>query len=390
MRVLFATTAGAGHFGPLVMFARACLDAGHEVLVAAPASFADAVAGAGFDHAPFADVPPEIMGAVFARLPGLAGHEADAIVVGEVFGRLDARAALPGVTATIESWRPDIVLREPCEFASLVAAERADVAQVQVAIGVGSLPAWAPAALEAPLNELRAEAGLGADPTLECLRTLTGFTSVPAGFDDEVGSAEADGRLWRFRDASLTARSGSLPGPWGSAADPLVYVTFGSVAGGHDHFASVYPEAVAALAGLPMRVLLTTGAGGDPAALRPWPDNVHVERWWPQADVMPLAAAVVGHGGFGTTMTALAAGVPQVVVPLFAFDQTVNGERVAAVGAGVHVGGGPPAVAGIGPAVTEVLSDPSYRWVAERLAAEIAALPDASTAVPVLESMAGA
>ena len=45
---------------------------------------------------------------------------------------------------------------------------------------------------------------------------------------------------------------------------------------------------------------------------------------------MPHAAAVVGHGGFGTTMMALAAGVPQVVVPLFAFDQTINAERVAA------------------------------------------------------------
>ncbi|MGH9117886.1 MAG: hypothetical protein ACRD0A_08405 [Acidimicrobiales bacterium] len=252
MRVLIASTAGAGHFGPLVPFARACLEAGHEVLVAAPASFASAVAAAGLGHVPFADVPPEIMGPVFARLPSLTEDEANDVVIGDVFGRLDARAALPGVTATIASWRPDIVLREPCEFASLVAAEWFGVPQVQVAIGLGSLGAWVLPILEEPLNELRAEAGLAPDPTLECLRTLPGFTSVPAGFDEEV--VEADGRLWRFRDASLTARPGSLPEPWGSAADPLVYVSFGSVAGGVGRFASVYPEAVAALAGLPLRV----------------------------------------------------------------------------------------------------------------------------------------
>ena len=46
---------------------------------------------------------------------------------------------------------------------------------------------------------------------------------------------------------------------------------------------------------------------------------------------------MIGHGGFGTTMAALAAGVPQVVVPLFAIDQFVNAEQVAAVHAGVQV-----------------------------------------------------
>ena len=46
------------------------------------------------------------------------------------------------------------------------------------------------------------------------------------------------------------------------------------------------------------------------------------------------AAAMLGHGGFGTTMGALAAGVPQVVMPIFTFDQVVNAEHVAAVGAG--------------------------------------------------------
>ena len=98
MRVLFSTTAGAGHFEPMVPFARACHDAGHDVKVAAPASFADAVAAPGLDHAPFADVPPEVMGQIFGRLPELSRDEANRVVMTEVFGRLDAQAALPGLT----------------------------------------------------------------------------------------------------------------------------------------------------------------------------------------------------------------------------------------------------------------------------------------------------
>ena len=139
MRVLVSTTAGSGHFGPLIPFCRACRDAGHDVRVAAPASFATAVTGAGFEHAPFADVAPEVMGPIFGRLPELPFEQANATVIGEIFGRLDAQAALPGVMAVIDGWRPDLVVREPMEFASLVAAERAGIAQVQVAIGMAGV-----------------------------------------------------------------------------------------------------------------------------------------------------------------------------------------------------------------------------------------------------------
>ena len=58
MRVLVATTAGAGHLAGLLPFARACVRAGHEVRVVAPASFAPAVATAGLVHEPVADADP--------------------------------------------------------------------------------------------------------------------------------------------------------------------------------------------------------------------------------------------------------------------------------------------------------------------------------------------
>ncbi|WP_447007584.1 glycosyltransferase [Saccharothrix isguenensis] len=61
--------------------------------------------------------------------------------------------------------------------------------------------------------------------------------------------------------------------------------------------------------------------------------GVRVERFRPQQDVMPHADAVIGHGGFGTTMTALAGGVPRVVVPLFALDQFHNARAVERAGA---------------------------------------------------------
>ena len=57
-----------------------------------------------------------------------------------------------------------------------------------------------------------------------------------------------------------------------------------------------------------MRVLLTVGTEVDPADLGAVPANVHVERWVPQGAVMAHASAMVGHGGSGSTLAAMAAG----------------------------------------------------------------------------------
>jgi hypothetical protein len=40
------------------------------------------------------------------------------VVVGEVFGRIDSTAALPGMQALVASWRPDVIVHEPAELSS--------------------------------------------------------------------------------------------------------------------------------------------------------------------------------------------------------------------------------------------------------------------------------
>ena len=181
--------------------------------------------------------------------------------------------------------------------------------------------------------------------------------------------------------------AGDLP-DWGDPDQPLVYVTFGTVAAGFEQFAAVFRVALDALADLPVRVLLTTGPAGDPESLRPWPANAHVERWWPQTSLMRHTAAVVGHGGFGTTLTALAGGVPQVVVPMFASDQWINARSVAEAGVGISLIGGPDAASRLAEAVTQVLKEAAYRRAATALAAEIAALPTTDESVQALVATA--
>ena len=137
--------------------------------------------------------------------------------------------------------------------------------------------------------------------------------------------------MLRFHDAPPPLRAVRPAG-----ATPLVYMSFGTVAATIGFFPDLYRAVIDALADLPIRLLVTVGEEADPAELGPLPGHVRVERWIPQAEIFTEADAMVGHGGFGTTLGALLAGVPQVVVPLFA-DQHHNAGRIAELGAGLAV-----------------------------------------------------
>ena len=346
---------------------------------------------------PFPDVPAEVMREVFDRVALLPHNEANRVVAAEVFARLDAQTALPELIDIIASWQPDIVVREPYEFASLVAADSAGIAQVQVAIGMNRFGSGFADVIAEPLAELSTLAGLPADRGATVAVSSPTITSVPASLDapdldfgDVVssGSAAELGPIWRFR-WPVDGGTGRLPGRWGNQKDPLVYVTYGSVTGGLAHLSDLYAATLRGLADLPVRVLMTTGRGADRSTVEPVPPNGWVEEWWPQAEVMPSAAAMIGHGGFGTTMAALAAGVPQVVVPLFAFDQFVNAEQVAAVRAGVQVLGGLAGLSELPASITGVLTDPEITAGAHAVAAEVAALPELAQCVSILVELAG-
>jgi UDP:flavonoid glycosyltransferase YjiC (YdhE family) len=389
MRVLGATTANDGHIGPIVPFLRACVVAGHEVRVAAPASFAAAVEAAGFTHEPFADVPPELVGPIMARLPSVTFDEANELMVRDVFARLDAQAALPSLLDTLERWRPRVVVRESAELASLAAAERAGVPHVHVCIGMHEVAERFAELIGDPLDELGRLAGLSDGRLRAALAAEQVFSLVPEILDHVTDHVVAGADTFlRFHEPIGSADRSLLP-DWGGREGPLIYVTFGSVTGSLPPFAGVFREALDALADVDVRVLMTVGRKVDPTALGPWPANARVLPWCPQAAVLAQAAAMIGHGGFGTTMGALAAGGPQVVVPIFTFDQVVNGEHVASVGAGHAVEVGPGSVQRAAALIPRMLEVPDYTTAARRIAIAMRELPPPAEAVPHLVELAG-
>jgi len=385
MRILMTTKAGAGHLGPLIPFARAFRRAGADVLVAAPREAAAMVRAEGLPLWAVDDPPADERAAIFDEA---RGKDIDGLIarriVGDVFARIDARAALPGILAACRAWSPDVVISETTEFAGPLVAEIVGLPSVCVGLSQqGKEEHFIPLVAQA-VDDLRAFAGLPSDPAAARLLRRPYFTLFPAALEDPATPTRLAAR--RFRAARPTVRRHPVYG--GPADDrPLVYVTFGSAVPQSDFFPSLYRDAIDVLAPLPLRLLVTVGRDRDPADVGPVPANVRVERWIPQADLMPHVAAMVCHGGSGTVTMGLAGGVPMAVVPLFA-DQPWNAERVDAVGAGLALGGGPQAaIAGLRKAVVRLTGDPSYRSTAQRIATEMRALPPVDAAVGLVRGL---
>jgi UDP:flavonoid glycosyltransferase YjiC (YdhE family) len=388
VRVLFASTAGAGHVGPLVPFALACARAGHEVLVAAPGSAAVQVRRFGLPFVPVGEPPAAEREAAWAPVWAPETAPGAAHVIQELFVGLQARAALPEMLEVVGAWRPDLVVRESCEFAALLAAERFEVPQAQIGIHLASetdTDDWLVDLAAPALDALRAEAGLAPDPAASVARSVPVFTCSPRSL---AGADSPRVRRIRAADTALAEPlpAAAEPPPAWDPERPLVYVSFGSEAPRAHWFPRLYRAAVDALADLPAHVLLTIGDERDPAELGPLPPSVRVESWVSQAAVMPKAAAIVGHGGSGSTLIALAAGVPVALVPLFV-DGPENARRVAAAGAGVALEPGLAGAAELGGAVAALLRDPRYRIGAAAAAAEIRALPPVDEAVADLMAL---
>jgi sterol 3beta-glucosyltransferase len=113
------------------------------------------------------------------------------------------------------------------------------------------------------------------------------------------------------------------------AGDPPVYIGFGSMSNRDPRESGEL--ALDALARSGQRGVLAAGWGGlQPSDL---PANVHLLSSIPHSWLFPRMAAVVHHGGAGTTAAGLRAGVPSVIVP-FMGDQPFWGQRVAGLGVG--------------------------------------------------------
>ena len=383
--VALATMGSWGDIFPVIGLAKGMAEAGVDVRVAASPAYDELVTGEGLK---FSGIGPPLGFSDYAsdpkilsgRLGGFAG-----------FAHLFRHFIFPALDRYVDDLADairsaDLVLAHPALVAAPVAAEWMGVpwatisvfpgliptayappAPTRVELGSGSVgrashrAAWSVARLnmsrlfDGPVNRSRRRLGLAA--VSDCF-----FGPVESGRPYIVMASPAviDRPVDWPSNVTLTGfvtwdRVSSFPDPPGleefvSSGDPPVLVTLGASSSlDPQHF---YRDAVEAVTGLGHRALVLTGPTPSPVEL---PDDPRVFSgpFAPLSNVASRSLAAIHHGGVGTTVELLSAGLPQIVVPR-AFDQPQTAIRVRRLG------------------VARTL--PWARATAERLARELGAL----------------
>ena len=368
MRVLAVAVPAAGHVNPLLPLVDALVAQGDEVVVAAGEDPGGAIARTGATHVVAGGTELRWIEALRARVrgfpgDGLAPERINHYFVPRVFADIAAVDMIDDVVACARRFAPDLVMFETYAFAGPLAAAIIDAPPVHHLISpmlphdVMELvndalsPLWRSFDLHVP-----GYGGIYQGLTIEVAPPSLEPLSVPAG--ERIG----------LRPAPAPLRPAEPSEP------PLVYVTLGTFFGGNTE---VFGAVLEGLTGENVEVVVTVGADNDPSLLGPVPGNVRVERYIPQAELLPGCSVVIHHGGSGTMFGALAHGVPQVVIPQGA-DNFVNGEHVERCGVGLAI-----LPADLNPdevrrCVRAVLGDAAFTTKAAELAREVAAMPDAN------------
>ena len=362
MNILILTLGSRGDVQPFVALGRGLKAAGHSVTLSTAAIFAQFVADNGLTYAHMDDRLIKLAETKAGRAAMEGGSKRDLI-----------KQAMPLIRATLDdSWtaaqaaQPDIIIYHPKALGGYHIAEKLGIPAIfslplpaytvtsafpnPILMSRARLGGWfntltyrimplMSAPYAGTVNAWRAEVGLPRRGMLASeLRRPDGRpTPVLYSYSPHVVPTPPDfpphvcaSGYW-FLDESRGWQPPADLQAFLEAGAPPVYIGFGSMTGTN-------PEAKArmvleALAATGQRGLLARGWGALKADALP--PNVFMIDSAPHDWLFERVAAVVHHGGAGTTAAGLRAGKPTVIVP-FMGDQFFWGDRVAALGVGTQ------------------------------------------------------
>ncbi|HAJ34208.1 MAG TPA: glycosyltransferase [Chloroflexi bacterium] len=357
MQVLILTVGSRGDVQPYVALGRGLQQAGHHVTLATAATFAEFVNAYGLDFAP--------LSADYLKLLQTEAGKASLSGKGNRLKLL--RMVQPMLRAQLDdAWRAaqarafDVIVYHPKALGGYSIAEKLDAPAVlalplplysptrafpspilpfadlgpfnhashKLAIWLatlstrGILKRWRQEALGLP--PMRNEMQQHGAPVLRLYAYSPVVVPTPADWD---ATSIATG-YW-FLPSEATWQPAPELVEFLAGGQPPIYVGFGSMPS--EDAAAKTKLVIQALAMTGQRGVVATGWGGLASVHAP--DTVFQLTSAPHDWLFPQMAAVVHHGGAGTTAAGLAAGVPTVVCPFFG-DQPFWGRRVAELGAG--------------------------------------------------------
>ncbi|MFE6778506.1 nucleotide disphospho-sugar-binding domain-containing protein [Streptomyces sp. NPDC057702] len=375
MRILFIARGNPASIFGLVPLATSARNAGHQVLMTSTRSMAPVVASVGLPGVAVSPYTEDHFGAHDRDGAPLTfpaeGARAQRLFAGGWYGRL-AASGLDGLREVAGDWRPDLVVGGRLDYAAPILAAHLGVPFVRQAVDMGEWSEVDEGAAVELAAELK-EVGLAGLPVPDLAievypPSLRPRRATPATLMRwRPGGGQREVRRWMY-----------TKGP-----RPRICVTPGSRATPESHLEYVRFLA-RAVSALDVELVLAVPDAMAPALRADFP-RAHVG-WVPLDVVAPTCDAIVHHAGGMTSLTALDAAVPQLILP--EEDATFElGQRVADFGAAVNTPRAGATAEVVQEACGDLLGRPRYRQRAAALAAEIASLTPPPALIPALEQL---
>lgn len=425
MNVLIHTLGTAGDVHPFIAVGQRLRQRGHAVVLVANPVFGDRVLGAGLGFVPSGTVEE------YRRVVGnpLFVHRSRSLTF--AFNNLVAGAVEQTVAVmrrTIAEFKPDVVLRHHISFGAQWACDEAGVPTV---VAVLSPVSWLSTDMPCTYGWLRLQhpprwwarvykrlsrltGRVIVDRRINATARRLGYPARRDVFFHETLGGRANLALWsplfrppatddppHGRICGFCHFDGAPPAAGDEGAhrleeflhsgpSPVVFTLGSSVVHTPGAF---YRVAAAACAGLGLRAVMLVGpqaqGGGGGGLAGVASASVGVFGYAPFSTLFPRAAAVVHHGGIGTTARAMLAGRPTVIVP-FANDEFDNAKRARLLGVSQTIDAHRLTVRRLGDALQRVLDGPGVAGAAERIAAGLVKEDGPGAAVAEIERVAGA
>jgi len=420
VKVLLTSVGSSGDINPFVALGLALKQRGHEPVLLVNPYFEHTVREQGLAFEPFGEhfSPTELARETplaFTRVLG------PIVLMRQVFAPL-FREMYEGIARAVDLHKPAVIVGHQISFTMpWVARDRGipwitcalapatilsdiDPPRLPVGTDLTKMPMWyrrfahwagrrfMSFLLDRPLNRLRDELSIPrADDTLfdEMLAGDAALGLWSPHFRPRAGDDPERFRVcgfpWFDRETRYGERGAGLDPALARFLDegeaPVVF-TLGSVLS-HTG-AKVYSAAAEACRHLGVRAVLVIGR--DSSAPVEVPPGVVCVDYAPYSALLPRAAAIVHHGGIGTTAQALRAGRPTVILP-HAHDQFDNAARTERLGVSVTMTRGHGSARALARSVERVLGDPGFAERARALGAKIATENGAERAAEAIEEV---
>jgi UDP:flavonoid glycosyltransferase YjiC (YdhE family) len=371
MRILISGVPGHGHLLPLLPLARAFQRRGDSVAIMVPPSYVPVFFGEDMEVLVAGADNSTVIAEVLRRTGEDVRGECTQSAMVEAFTTARLDLSVDEAVEVARDWGPDLVVHDVMDFVGPFVAMACGARRVGHTFGSDVSADFIRVSTERSISDYRDR----------------GIRWQPADWVADICPADLQVDGWRAPRGWLPLRPEAHRAPSLSLArKPLpltgqarVLVTFGTIFTNPE----VLTLLIRDLAGKGYGVRVALGAMVSAADFAIDADTVLFEEFRPYAELLDGVDVVVGHGGAGTNLGALAAGVPLVLIPQGA-DQGGQAERVAAAGAAITIAAEAMRPSTVSLAVADVLQQPSYRAAARTIADRIATMPSTDEVAALL------